>query len=118
MSGAQLEGQVDIFELLSRNCPHCGATADVEQPYDFHNFARVHAESAPGVCGEMAWAARGYQHAVWAVENFGNWYTLNEPGTEKYERQLQSMTEERDRFEATCAAYTARVGSAWLEPAT
>lgn len=114
MSGVQLEGQVDIFDLLPRSCRHCGATADTGRPYDFHNFSRVHAESAPGVCEEMAWARRGYLHAVWAVENFDQWFELAPPGSERYAKQLQSTTEERDNFTARCAAYTARVGSAWL----
>lgn len=113
----QLDGQVGIFDLLPQSCRHCGATVDTEHPYDFHNFARVHADSAPGACEEMAWARRGYRHAIWAVENFGSWFDLAPPGSEIYEKQLQSMTEERDRFEARCAAYTARVGSAWLESA-
>lgn len=111
----QLDGQTDMFDCLPLTCQHCGAMCEPNRPYDAHNFPRVHAQSEPGVCKEMDWARRGYRHAIWAVENFANWFELAPPGSERYERQLQSMTEERDRFEARCAAYTARVGSAWLE---
>lgn len=114
----QLEGQLDLFDMLPLICQHCGEVCDVDRPYDAHHFPRVHAEATPGVCEEMAWARRGYRHAIWAVENFDSWYELAPPGSERCEKQLQSMTEQRDRFEARCAAYTARAGSAWLHSAT
>ena len=113
----QLEGQLDLFDMLPLICQHCGEACDLDCSYDVHHFPRVHAEVTPGVCEEMAWARRGYRHAIWAVENFDRWYELAEPGSEKYEGQLRSATDERDRFAARCAAYTARVGSAWMEPA-
>ena len=111
----QLDGQLDLFDMLPLVCQHCGEACDLDRSYDVHNFPRVHAEATPGVCEEMAWARRGYRHAIWAVENFDRWFDLAPPRSERYAKQLQSMTEERDRFAARCAAYTARVGSAWLE---
>ena len=111
----QLDGQLDLFDMLPLVCQHCGEVCDLDRSYDVHHFPRVHAEREPGVCEEMAWARHWYRHAVWAVENFGNWFDLAAPGTERYAKQLQSTTAERDNFEARCAAYTARVGSAWLE---
>lgn len=115
MSTLQLDGQLDLLDLLPLTCHYCGATVDRDRPYDVHNFPRFHAEAEPGLCKEMAWARRGYRHAIWAVSNFDRWFKLATAGTEQYAKQLQSMTAERDRFEARCAAYTARVGSAWLE---
>lgn len=111
----QLAGQLDLFDMLPLVCQHCGATADQDRPYDILNFSRTHAEAESGVCEEMAWARRGYRQSMWAVSNFEGWFKLAAPGTERYAKQLQSTTAERDRFEARCAAYTARVGSTWLE---
>ncbi|MFJ7748688.1 hypothetical protein ACIQXM_01880 [Arthrobacter sp. NPDC097144] len=111
----QLEGQLDLFALLPLVCQHCGEVCNLDRPYDVHNFPRFHTEAEAGLCKELAWARRGYRHAIWAVSNFDRWFKLAAPGAEQYAKQLQSMTAERDRFEARCAAYTARVGSAWLE---
>lgn len=113
----QLEGQLDLFALLPLVCQRCGEVCNLDRPYDVRSFSRIHGETTPGVCEEMAWARRGYRHAIWAVENFDRWFKLAAPGTERHAKQLQSMTAERDRFEARCAAYTARVGNAWLEQA-
>lgn len=111
----QLDGQLDLFDLLPLACQYCGEVCDQRRAYEVHNFPRFHTETMPGVCKEMAWAVRGYRHAVWAVENFGSWYELAQPGSEIWERQLLSMTGERDQFEEWCTAYTAQAGTQWLE---
>lgn len=111
----QLEGQLDLFDMLPLVCQHCGEVCNLDRPYDVHNFPRIHAEIEPGICKEMVWARRGYRHAIWAVENFDHWFRLAPAGTEQYAKQLQSMTAERDRFGARCATYTAHAGDAWLE---
>lgn len=110
----QLDGQLDLLDLLPPTCVCCGAVADPGHPYDVHRFPKQHSEVEAGVCKEMAWARRGYQQAMWAVENFGSWFHLASPGSERYREQLRAMEEERDRFEARCAIYTARVGTDWM----
>ena len=113
---AQLDGQLDLLDLLAPACASCGTVGDRDSPYDVRLFPRLHIEVEPGVCKEMVWARTGYWHAVWAVKNFDRWFKLAPAGTEQYVKQLQATTDERDRFEARCAAYTAHAGESWLTP--
>lgn len=113
-----LEGQLSALDILPETCPHCMTSVAPEQPYAYRHFSRAHAMVEPGVCKEMAWARRGYLHALWSVANFDSWYTQAMPGSQKHIKAIQWAADELDSFTNRCRNYFARKGTQWMASST